>query len=364
MKMKPFEPTYKSNHAEHLKSIQINSDFFLWEETEGQKIYIWKYSPNNEGHAFFAKKHILEIIEKNTHNKDIVLINPTENTEALNNFSFYNDEDFKNIKDMCGEGIHLTENKKIFYVSADDSTDPKYHILGVKAHIDSIVALPRWSKLEKILEQNYRPFLLGMLGRRGHERRYQMFKKLHSLNNENFLLKYSNLNSNDANVLKNELDAINFEEKDGIIFPYSSHEVLEPIRFHAKFSGDDFMFMYTCLLSMCKMVVVVETCSDTGGNLTEKSLTPFLTKSIPVYVNGEEHIKALERAGFYTFVDDFNTREIQKLDSRFSLEQYYGEFFSLFDRINQGNYDSLYDNVKDKIEHNYNLALKIHHMRL
>lgn len=356
MRMKQFEPTYKSHHAEHLKSIQINSDFFLWEETERQKIYIWKYSPNDEGHAFFAKKHILEIMEKNIYNKDIILVNPTENTETLNNFAFYNDEDFSHIRDK--------DNKKIFYVTADDSAPSKYYILGIKSHIDSIVALPRWSKMKKILEQNYRPFLLGMLGRRGHGRRYKMFKKLHSLNNENFLLKYSNLDSNSANITKNELDAIDFVEKDGIVFPYSSHEVLEPIRFHAKFSGDDFMFMYACLLSMCKMVVVVETCSDTGGNLTEKSLTPFLTKTIPVYVNGEDHIKALERNGFYTFVDDFNSREMQKLDSRFSSEKYYQEFFSLFDRINQGHYDSLYEKVQDKIEHNYNLALKIHHMEL
>jgi len=163
--------------------------------------------------------------------------------------------------------------------TADDSAPSKYYILGIKSHIDSIVALPRWSKMKKILEQNYRPFLLGMLGRRGHGRRYKMFKKLHSLNNENFLLKYSNLDSNSANITKNELDAIDFVEKDGIVFPYSSHEVLEPIRFHAKFSGDDFMFMYACLLSMCKMVVVVETCSDTGWKFNRKKFNSIFNKN-------------------------------------------------------------------------------------
>ena len=363
--MKPFEPTYKSVHANYLTSTQVNSDVFLWEETENQKIYIWKYSPNSKEQLSFAKKHLLEIVEKNVYNKDIVLVNPTENTEKLTDFSFYHDEDFKSVRELCQEGHEhtISAHKKIYHVSADDSTHPKYYFLGTKAHLDSIITLPQWNKLEKILEQNYRPFLLGMLGRRGHDRRYRFFKKLHSLNSKNFLLKYSNLNSNDANVLKNELDAIEFEEKDGVVFPYSSHEVLEPIRFHAKFSGDEFMLMYTCLLSMCKMAVVVETCVTTGGFLTEKSLTPFLTKTIPIYVNGHEHIKSLERLGFCTFVDEFGTREAQKINS-WDGEHYYDNFFALFDRINQGNYDSLYESSKDKIEHNRELALKIHNMRL
>jgi hypothetical protein len=219
----------------------------------------------------------------------------------------------------------------------------------------------QWEKFQKILQQNYRPFLLSHLVRRGHARRYDFFKKMHSFQNKNFLVNYFNANLT-AKGERDETKELEFYERDGIQFPYSSHEVIEPVKFHAQFSGSQFMFTNICLLSMSKFNLVVESNTGTAGVFTEKSLFPFITKTIPILVNGINHINFLEKMGFHTFVDELGIREAQYNSYNPGNENndvYYKPYFDLLDRINNGEFDNFYETQLDKLEHNYKLALDI-----
>ena len=108
---------------------------------------------------------------------------------------------------------------------------------------------------------------------------------------------------------------------------------------------------------MSKINVVVDTCNTTGGFLTEKSLAPFLAKTIPLLVNGVEHNERLEKLGFHTFIDEFGIRDIHHIPSW--EPEYYTSYFSVMDKIHQGEFDDFYENNLDKIEYNYRRAMDI-----
>lgn len=349
--MKDFYVTWdtRGDYMSLLSDSNISSDRFLWEETEQSKIYIFKWEPHV--HPENARRFLLDAEKNNIRNKRIICINPAESCPRLPDFPFHLEEEFVGMLQAFREG-------RLQFVCADDWSNPGT-LLGTKAHLDAFFLNERYTQNfhGTILKQNYRPFFLSMFGRRGHERRYRFFQKLHSLNDARFFLKYSNLNSDVANTSKDEYQHLKEKERDGITFPYSSHAVLEPVPFHAKFSGTDFMYTYLCLLSMSKLNVVVDTCNTTGGFLTEKSLAPFIAKTIPVLVNGIEHNERLEKLGFHTFIDEFGIRDIHHIPSW--EPEYYTSYFSVLDRIHQGEFDDFYENNLDKIEHNYYRAIEI-----
>jgi hypothetical protein len=313
------------------------SELLLWDETETHKIYIFKF--NKDESTNLIKIFFLQLNRNNIHNKKIIFINPTETCAS----------DFEDI---------YTNDNYTFVIPY------MWHEVGTRLYSKSMydgLVVYQWEKFQKILQQNYRPFLLSHLVRRGHARRYDFFKKMHSFQNKNFLVNYFNANLT-AKGERDETKELEFYERDGIQFPYSSHEVIEPVKFHAQFSGSQFMFTNICLLSMSKFNLVVESNTGTAGVFTEKSLFPFITKTIPILVNGINHINFLEKMGFHTFVDELGIREAQYNSYNPGNENndvYYKPYFDLLDRINNGEFDNFYETQLDKLEHNYKLALDI-----
>lgn len=312
------------------------SEMLLWHETDQYKIYNYKFI--NEDSKNLIKLFFYQINKNNTNNKKIILINPTEtcSTNLIENIDT-NKYIFVESHKWCGIGSFLY----------------------AKSMYDGLVA-EDWDKTLKICNGDFKPFKLSFLVRRGHDRRFQFFKYLHKLNNSEFLLTYFNA-SLTAKGMNNEIDGLNFSEFDELKFPYCSHPAVQPVWFHASFLGGQFMMQAISLMSMSKFNLVVESCDHSGGSITEKSLFPFLTKTIPILVNGVEHIEWLKKLGFYTFVDELgiNPKKEFEYSSNGDNTKYFEYHFDLLDRINKGELDSFYENNLDKIEHNYQNALKI-----
>jgi hypothetical protein len=314
--------------------------YFLWLETDSYKIYYCKInedevSPNNI--RYFFKN----IESKNIHNKQLIFINPTETVSG----------DFADYYPNADKSIMVTP----------DRWQGVGTFLYAKSMFDGIYKAYSDMKYQNILEQNYKPFKLIFLVRRGHDRRYEFFKYLESKKNRDIYLTYKNADLS-AKGFDNENEHLNFFEKDGIKFPYQSHSVIQPIDFHASFQGNEFMFQNICLLTMAKFNLVVES-NYYDGALTEKSLYPFLAKTIPILTNGKTHIDMLEKMGYYTFVDELGIRDILKNNIVYNPnennDEYFSRYFAVLDKLVNGDYDYIYDTMSDKIEHNYNLSLKI-----
>jgi hypothetical protein len=321
------------------KGIDIEP-YFLWLETDKYKIYYCKINENevsiNKIESYF------KIIEsKNTDNKQLIFINPTETVSG----------DFDNFVSNINKPIMVTPSK----------WQGVGTFLYAKSMFDGVYNAYSNMKYQTILEQNYKPFQLVYLVRRGHDRRYEFFKYLESKKNRNLYLTYKNADLT-AKGFDNENEHLNFFEKDGIRFPYQSHAVIQPIDFHAAFEGNQFMFQNICLLTMAKFNLVVES-NHYDGALTEKSLYPFLAKTIPILTNGKTHIDMLENMGYYTFVDELGIRDILKNNIVYrpneNNDEYFSRYFAVLDKIANGEFDYIYDTMLGKIQHNYDLSLKI-----
>lgn len=321
------------------KGIDIEPHF-LWLETDKYKIYYCKIN-ENEVPADKIARFFKSIDYKNTNNKQLIFINPTETVSG----------DFEN--------YYNNINKSIMVMP--DRWQGIGTILYTKSMFDGIYTAYSTTKYQNILEENYKPFDLVYLVRRGHDRRYEFFKYLQSKKNKKLYLTYKNADLT-AKGFDNENEHLNFFEKDGIKFPYQSHSVIQPIDYHAAFQGNQFMFQNLCLLTMGKFNLVIES-NHYEGAITEKSLFPFLAKTIPILTNGETHIDMLERMGYYTFVDELGIRDILKNKIHYSPNgnntEYFNKYFTILDRLVNGEFDYIYNTMFDKIEHNYNLSLEI-----
>ena len=313
---------------------------FLWLETDKYKIYYCKINENevspNKIRCFFEK-----IDSKNIHNKQLIFINPTETVSG----------DFREYYPNYDKAIMVTPDK----------WQGVGTFLYTKSMFDGIYTAYSNMKYQNILKENYRPFDLVYLVRRGHDRRYEFFKYLQSKNNKKLYLTYKNADLT-AKGFNNENEHLNFFEKDGIRFPYQSHSVIQPIDFHAAFQGNEFMFQNLCLLTMAKFNLVVES-NYYEGAITEKSMYPFLAKTIPILTNGETHINILENMGYYTFVDELGIRDILKDRVHYSQNgnntEYFNRYFAVLDKLVNGDFNYIYETMYDKIEHNYKLSLEI-----
>lgn len=321
------------------RGIDIDS-YFLWLETDNYKIYYCKINENEVSPNKI--RHFFNNIDcKNTENKQLIFINPTETVSG--DFTEY----------------YPNHNKAI--IVSPDRWQGVGTYLYAKSMFDGVHTEYSDIKYQNILEQNYKPFQLIYLVRRGHDRRYDFFKYLESKKNKNLYLTYKNADLT-AKGFNNENEHLNFFEKDNIKFPYQSHTVIQPIDFHAALDGNKFMFQNVCLLTMGKFNLVVES-NHYDGALTEKSLYPFLAKTIPILTNGKTHIQMLENMGYYTFVDELGISDILKNNIVYrpneNNDEYFSRYFAVLDKIENGEFDYIYDTMSDKIQHNYDLSLKI-----
>ncbi len=313
---------------------------FLWLETDKYKIYYCKIN-ENEVPADKIEYYFKNIESKNTSNKELIFINPTET--------------------VAGDFAEYYPNHNKAIMVRPDRWQGVGTMLYTKSMFDGVYTAYSDMKYQTILEQNYKPFQLVYLVRRGHDRRYEFFKYLESKKNKNVYLTYKNANST-AKGFDNENEHLNFFEKDGINFPYQSHAVIQPIDYHASLEGNQFMFQNLCLLTMGKFNLVIES-NHYEGALTEKSLYPFLAKTVPILTNGKTHINMLENMGYYTFVDELGIRDIIKDNVHYSPNkdntEYFNRYFNVIDKLINGDFDYIYDTMLDKIEHNYKLSLDI-----
>ena len=91
--------------------------------------------------------------------------------------------------------------------------------------------------------------------------------------------------------------------------------------------------------------------------LTEKTLIPFLTKTMPVIYGGKNYIKELSDMGFYVFNDLFNDFQSDKLPINSNVRK--NNFISCIEYYNTlsfSNIETMYLTNIDKINHNYELA--------
>lgn len=95
--------------------------------------------------------------------------------------------------------------------------------------------------------------------------------------------------------------------------------------------------------------------------MTEKTLVPFLTKTIPVFYNSSNYCKELEDMGFYTFNnlfgldDEFDSLDMED-DNKINK---FIDSINLYNNLNSEDIlNDFYLKNIDKINHNYNLAHK------
>ncbi len=341
--IKGYNPNNLLSNASLNESIFQQKDVephFLFFENDEYKIYILKINPYEVSEN--NQKYFFQNIEtKNIYNKKLIFINPTET--------------------VSGDYIDVYPNNKNHLFVYPDRWQGVGTFLYTKSMFDGLEEYYNTTKFETILNQNYRPFNITYLVRRGHNRRYEFFKHLESKKNKNSFLAYKNVN-NEAKSFEDEKSHLNFNEKDGLIFPYQSHEVIQPIDLHAAFDGYKYMYSYICLLSMAKFNLVVESNSYEGA-LTEKSMYPFIAKTIPILTNGKIHIEMLENMGFYTFVDELGIRDILNNNITYDINsnntEYLNKYFDVLDKVVNGDFDYLYETHLDKIEHNYNRCFEI-----
>ena len=148
------------------KGIDIEPHF-LWLETDKYKIYYCKIN-ENEVPADKIITFFKSIDYKNVNNKQLIFINPTETVSG--DFGNY----YKNF------------NKSIMVMP--DRWQGIGTFLYTKSMFDGVYTAYSNMKYQTILEQNYKPFDLVYLVRRGHDRRYDFFKYLQSKNNKKLYL--------------------------------------------------------------------------------------------------------------------------------------------------------------------------------
>jgi len=114
----------------------------------------------------------------------------------------------------------------------------------------------------------------------------------------------------------------------------------------------------------CKSFIsfVVET--DSSGSkinpITEKTLIPFLTQSLPIVYGGANYIKELENIGFYTANNDlgFSTDSLDYGDIK-----KVNDFANIVDKINKLSYSevkTLYRKQYTKIKRNYDIMYELY----
>lgn len=109
---------------------------------------------------------------------------------------------------------------------------------------------------------------------------------------------------------------------------------------------------------------VVET--DMNGNggsmnpLTEKTLIPFLTKTMPIVLGGKNYIKELKEMGFYVWNDEFGFESGDVLETfDFKKIDLFNKCILKYNSLKINDIDTMYNKNIDKIIHNYNLVSEI-----
>jgi hypothetical protein len=102
---------------------------------------------------------------------------------------------------------------------------------------------------------------------------------------------------------------------------------------------------------------VVESDSECSNlnSLTEKTLIPFLTKSIPIVLGGKNYVKELKEMGFYVWNDEFGFYEDDS-DSIFDRVDNFVKCIEYFNTMSKEDIKNLYIDNFNKINDNYKLA--------
>lgn len=98
--------------------------------------------------------------------------------------------------------------------------------------------------------------------------------------------------------------------------------------------------------------------SDTMNPLTEKTLISFLTRTMPIILNGRNYIKELSKMGFYVFNDEFGFDIEDDLLPSFSETRYNKFLYCIkrYNKMSKKDISNMYSNNIEKINHNYILA--------
>lgn len=99
--------------------------------------------------------------------------------------------------------------------------------------------------------------------------------------------------------------------------------------------------------------IIESQASSIMTQFSEKTLLPFLTKSLPIIIGGPSIIKELSEMGFYIFSDNFNIK-----DSGWEKTNliHFAKSVEEINGMDMKSIEKLYKNNIDKIEHNYKLA--------
>jgi len=91
--------------------------------------------------------------------------------------------------------------------------------------------------------------------------------------------------------------------------------------------------------------------------LTEKTLIPFLTKTMPIVLGGKNFVRELKDMGFYVWNEEFGFGDADSLESGdFDKIDRFNDCITNFNKMDTKQISELYNKNIDKIEQNYNLV--------
>ena len=94
--------------------------------------------------------------------------------------------------------------------------------------------------------------------------------------------------------------------------------------------------------------------------ITEKTILPFLTQSLPVIYGGIDYIKHLNDMGFYTFNDElgFSTDSLDYGDER-KIDNFL-EMINRYNKLSYSEIKKIYKQNYKKIKNNYEILEKLY----
>lgn len=105
---------------------------------------------------------------------------------------------------------------------------------------------------------------------------------------------------------------------------------------------------------------VIETdLSDFMNYLTEKTLIPFLTRTMPIVLGGKNYVKELKDMGFYVWNDEFgfDGDSFESLSNDKAIS--YNKCIENYNKMSKSDIVDMYNSNIDKIENNYKIVSEL-----
>lgn len=288
--------------------------------------------------------------------------NIIENTD---DFFFYTSHEFYSDNlDILIKLIDEYPNKKIF-ISQPTTTQFKHSF-------HPIVSLLHFANLHELYINPMKDNVIWQLGEYESDSITAGYFNL--INKDNF----KNLSKSNKGILsvrkQNDtrdkiFDKIDFHKFDGIIryikvetsinHDYKK-ETLLPHHYQMNKNPKTSDLVKEYCKSFVSFVIETDTKDSKYTCITEKTILPFLTQSLPVIYGGIDYIKHLNDMGFYTFNDElgFSTDSLDYGDER-KIDNFL-EMINRYNKLSYSEIKKIYKQNYKKIKNNYEILEKLY----